>query len=222
MIMKNIILPVLCLILSISSFAQGIHYGIGAGVSSYNISGEATANLKQLLNFTNGIVSTGPVTGFYGGGYANISIGNNLSVEPGLYYSTKGYAITGSYSIKGFDILSANAKAVLHSSYIEMPVLLKANFKGLQVFAGPQLSYLTNANIKTGAGLAGISLYNGNMDIINQLNRWDAAIVAGVGYQFTNGIRLSALYDRGLSNVNAGKNIKSYNEGVKVGAGISF
>ena len=222
MIMKNIILPFLCLILSVSSFAQGIRYGIGAGVSSYNISGEATANLKQLLNFANGIVSTGPVTGFYGGGYANISIGNNLSVEPGLYYSTKGYAITGSYSVKGFDILSANAKAALNSSYIEIPVLLKANFKGLQVFAGPQLSYLTNANLTTSAGLAGINLYHGNMNITSQLNRWDAAIIAGVGYQFTNGIRLTALYDRGLSNVNAGQNIKSYNEGFKVGAGISF
>lgn len=222
MIMKNILLPVIYLFLSISSFAQRVHYGVGAGVTSYNISGDATANLKQLLNFTNGIVSTGPVTGFYGGGYANISVANNLSVEPGLYYSTKGYAITGSYTIKGFDILSANAKAALHSSYIEMPLLLKANFKGLQIFAGPQLSYLTNANVTTSAGLAGINLYQGNMDITSQLNRWDAAIIAGVGYQFVNGIRLTAMYDRGLSNVDAAQNIKSYNQGFKVGAGISF
>jgi hypothetical protein len=220
--MKNILLPVIILFLSISSFAQRIHYGIGAGVSSYNISGEASGNLKQLLNFTNGIVSTGPVTGFYGGGYANISVSNNLSVEPGLYYSTKGYAITGSYTIKDFDILSAKAKAALHSSYIEIPLLLKANFKGLQVFAGPQLSYLTNANVNTTAGLAGINLYQGNMDITSQLNRWVAAIVAGVGYQFTNGIRLTALYDRGLSNIDAAQNIKSYNQGFKVGAGINF
>ena len=220
--MKNIMLPVLCLILSVRSIAQRIHYGVGAGVSSYNISGEATTNLKQLLNFTNGIVSTGPVTGFYGGGYANISLGNNLSVEPGLNYSTKGYAIAGSYTVKGFDILSANAKAALHSSYIEIPLILKANIKGLQIFAGPQLSYLTNANVNTSAGFAGINLYQGNMDITSQLNRWDAAIIAGVGYQFTNGVRLTSLYERGLSNVNAGQNIKSYNEGFKIGAGINF
>ena len=220
--MKNIILPVIGLFLSISSFAQRIHYGIGAGVSLYSISGDANTNLEKVLNFTNGIVSTGPVTGFFGGGYANIAVSNNLSVEPGLYYTTKGYAITGSYTIKGLDILSANAKAALHSSYIEIPVLLKLNFNGLQVFAGPQLSYLTTASVKTSAGLAGINLYQGNMDITSQLNRWDAAIIAGLGYQFSNGIRLTALYDRGLSKIDAAQNTKSYNQGFKVGAGISF
>ena len=180
MIMKNIILPVIGLLLSVTSFAQRIHYGIWCW-SLVRTTSVATQlqTLKQVLNFTNGVVSTGPVTGFYGGGYANISVSNNFSVEPGLYYSTKGYAITGSYTVKGFDILSANAKAALHSSYIEMPLLLKANFNGLQVFAGPQLSYLTNASVKTSAGLAGINLYTGNMDITSQINRWDAAITAG-------------------------------------------
>ena len=222
MIMKNILLPVIVLLISTASFAQRIHYGVGAGVSSYSISGDAAANLDKVLNFTNGIVSTRPVTGFYGGGFVNIAVANNLSVEPGLYYSTKGYAITGSYTVKGFDILSANATAALHSSYIEMPLLLKVNFKALQVFAGPQLSYLTSAKVVTSAGVAGINLYQGNIDVTNQLNRWDAAITAGIGYQFTNGIRLTALYDRGLSKIDAAQNTKSYNQGFKVGAGISF
>ena len=103
-----------------------------------------------------------------------------------------------------------------------MPLLLKVNFKALQVFAGPQLSYLTSAKVVTSAGVAGINLYQGNIDVTNQLNRWDAAITAGIGYQFTNGIRLTALYDRGLSKIDAAQNTKSYNQGFKVGAGISF
>jgi opacity protein-like surface antigen len=222
MIMKKKILLSIALFVSAISFAQQIHFGVGGGITVYNMRGAAAGNLEQVLSFTDGIVSTGPVTGFYSGGYANIPLGNNLSVEPGLYYSTKGYAINGSYSIKGIGILNALASASLHSSYIEMPLLLKADFNGLQVFAGPQLSYLTNATIKTKAGLLGINLYKGSFDVSNQLNRWDAAITAGLGYQFTNGIRITAAYDRGLSKVDAGQNIKSYNQGFKIGAGMSF
>ena len=93
--MKKKILLYVSLILSIASFAQRIQFGIGAGVSSYSIRGAAAGNLNQVLNFSNGIITTKPVTGFYTGGYANIPLINNISIEPGLYYSTKGYALSG-------------------------------------------------------------------------------------------------------------------------------
>lgn len=221
--MKKKILLCSCLVISIASFAQRIQYGIGAGVSSYTIRGAAIGNLNQVLNFTNDIISTKPLTGFYSGGYATIPVATNLSVEPGVYYSTKGYAITGRYTpFKDIGILSANATASLRLSYIEIPILLKVQFNGLQVFAGPQIAYLAKAGIKTTAGLAGINFFHSTMNVTSQFNRWDAAITGGIGYQFTNGIRLTASYDRGLSKVDAGQNVKSYNQGFKVGAGISF
>ncbi len=219
--MKKKILLSFSLFLSVASFAQ-IKYGLAAGVSSYSINGNAADNLKQVLSFTNGIVATRPVTGFYGGGYANIPLTNNFFVEPGVYYSTKGYALTGAYTIKGIDILTTDATAKLNSSYIEMPLLLKGNFNGLQIFAGPQLSYLTNASLNTSAGFAGINLINSKMDVTNQLNRLDIGVTGGVGYQFSNGLRITGLYERGLSKVDAGQNVKSYNQGFKIGAGISF
>jgi Outer membrane protein beta-barrel domain len=219
--MKKKILLSLSLFLSVASFAQ-IKYGVAAGVSSYSINGNAADNLKQVLSFTNGIVTTRPVTGFYGGGYANIPLADNFSIEPGVYYSTKGYALTGAYTIKGIDILTADATAKLNSSYIEMPLLLKGNFNGLQIFAGPQLSYLTNASLNTRAGFAGINLINSKMDVTNQLNRLDIGVTGGVGYQFSNGLRITGSYERGLSKVDAGQNVRSYNQGFKIGAGISF
>ncbi len=222
MIMKKKILLSFVMFVSVASFAQQVHFGVGGGVTSYSVKGDAAENLNQVLSFTNGIVTTGPVTGFYGGGYANIALGNNFSVEPGLYYSTKGYAVTGSYVVKGIDFLNANATARLHSSYIEIPLLLKADFKGLQVFVGPQLAYLTNAVVKTSADLAGFNLYNGKMDVTSQLNQWDAGITGGIGYQFTNGIRITGSYDRGLSKIDAGQNIRSNNQGFKIGAGFQF
>ena len=220
--MKKKILLTLSLFLSIASFAQRITYGASAGVTIYNMRGQAVNNLQQLLNFTNNIITTKPVTGFYGGGYTNIPVGSNLSLEPGLYYSTKGYEISGSYSVKDISILTASATARLRTTYIDLPVLLKANFNGLQVFAGPQLSYLANANLNTKAGIAGFNLLNSSMDVTNQFNRWDAAVTGGIGYQFSNGLRITAAYERGLSRVDAGKNTQSYNQGFKIGAGFSF
>ena len=219
--MKKKILLSLFLFLSIVSFAQ-VRYGVAAGVSVYSINGNAADNLKQVLSFTNGMVTTGPVTGFYGGGYANIPVSSNVSVEPGIYYSNKGYALTGDYTVKGIDILTADATAKLRTGYIEMPVLLKGNFNGLQIFAGPQVSYLSNASVNINAGLAGINLLHSKMDVTNQMNRWDVGITGGVGYQFDNGLRITASYERGLSKVDAGQNVKSYNQGFKIGGGISF
>jgi hypothetical protein len=220
--MKKKILLFVSLLVSIASFAQRITYGVSAGATVYNMTGQTVNSLKQLLNFTNDIVTTGPVTGFYGGGYTNIPVSGNLSLEPGVYYSTKGYEINGSYTVKDISILTASAAASLRTSYIDLPVLLKASFNGLQVFAGPQVSYLTTAKLNTKAGVAGINLLNSSMDISSQLNRWDAGITGGVGYQFTNGLRLSAAYERGLSAVDAGKNTGAYNQGIKIGAGFTF
>ncbi len=218
---KKCILPIL-LCCSISSFAQHITYGASAGAGIYSMRGDAVKNMQQLLNFSDGIVQTKAVTGYYAGGFANIPVGNIFSVEPGLYYSSKGYEISGNYTVKNFSLLSANASSKLQSAYIDMPVVLKANFNGLQVFAGPQLSYLTNASLKTTAGIAGFNVLNNTMNVTSQFNRWDVAATAGVGYQFSNGIRLSAAYERGLRKVNAAQNIQSYNQGIKLGAAFRF
>ena len=220
--MKKKILLAAGLFISIATFAQRITYGAGAGIEIANMRGDAVKNMQQLLNFTHGIVRTRPVTGFYAGGYANIAIGNGISVEPGLYFATKGYELSGTYSVKGIDILSTNATARLSSSYIEMPVLIRAQVNGFQFFAGPQISYLSNARVKMSAGIAGFNLLNSKMDVTSQMNRWDAAVTAGAGYQFTNGFRITAAYNRGLSKVNAGENIKSYNQDIRMGIGISF
>lgn len=221
--MKNKILLVIVLfIAAIKANAQQVSFGAGAGVTNYRISGQMASNLKQFLNFSSGIISTKPVTGFYAGGFASIPVNEVFSVEPGLYYSSKGYQMSGAYSVKDFDILSANATAKLQTNYIDMPVLLKANINGLQVFAGPQFSYLTNASLNTSASVAGFTLLNNTADVSSRFNKWDVGVTGGIGYQLQNGMRITAAYDRGLSKVDAGKNMQSYNQGFKVGVGMRF
>lgn len=221
--MKKKILLSLSLFFSIAGFAQQkISFSASAGVGVYNMRGETANELKQVLNFTEGIITTNPVTGFHGGGFINVPVGGNLSLEPGLFYSTKGYELRGSYSFKDISILSANATSTLSTKYIDMPVLLKANFNGFQVFAGPQFSYLTGASLKTRASVAFVDLLNSSLDVTNRFNRWDAAVKGGVGYQFTNGIRLTAAYERGFMKADAEKNTQVYNHGFTIGAGFTF
>ena len=220
--MKNKILLAICSLFSVTSFAQQITFGGAAGITNTGMRGDAVQSMQQLFDVTDGILSTRSVTGFYAGGFTNIPVSKNISIEPGLYYSAKGYELSGSYSIKGIGLLSAQASTRLQSSYIDMPVLLKINLNGFQVFAGPQLSYLTGAKINTSAGISIFNLINNKTSVTNRLNRWDAGLTAGVGYQFSNGIRITGSYDHGLSKVDAGQNINTYNKGFKLGAGFSF
>ena len=198
-------------------------FGIRAGILSSGIRGEASNNLNDLLNFANGMITTSNHTGFYAGGYASIPVSAGISLEPGAFYSQKGYEMTGSIDNKTLGFLGANAKAILQSEYIDLPVLLKANLgSGLQIFAGPQFSYLVKANLNTTAGLLGIDLLNNDMDVTKQFNQWDAAVTGGIGYKLSNGININASYDYGLSKIDKNQSSKAYNHAFKVGVGIEF
>src|SRR5215217_7663728 len=158
-------------------------FGIRAGLSSANIHGDAMSSLNNILDYSNGMISTGSRTGFFAGSYAAIPLSEKVSVESGLYYSQKGTALKGDLALKAVDFLGVNARAQVTEHYIDVPVVVKATFNGFQVFAGPQVSYLAQANFKTTAGVLGFNLLNKNMDITGQLNRWDAGLTGGVGYQ---------------------------------------
>lgn len=221
--MKKHILLSVCIAVSSLAFAQTKpSFGVRAGLSSAGMRGDAVNSLKSTLDFTNGKISTNDHLGFFAGGYANIPVSNILSLEPGLYYSQKGYELKGTFSLKGLNFLGANAKANLNQQYIDIPVLLKANFNGLQVFAGPQVSYLLQSDLKTTAGALGINLLNKHIDASSQFNRWDAGVTGGIGYQFTNGFNVMAAYDYGLSRVDANRTLNSYNRSFKVGVGFIF
>ena len=221
--MKKQILLLLTIVISTLSFAQLTpSFGINAGLSSSGMRGESVDNLKNLLDFSNGKIKTLNRTGFYAGGYASFPLDKMISIEPGIYYSQKGYELKGGISVKGAEFLNANAKAQLQSNYLDLPLLLKINVNGFQVFAGPQFSYLLNADLKTSAGVLGFNLLKNTLDATAQFNRWDMAVTGGLGFKFTNGIYISAAYDYGLSKVDANKNISSYNRAVKIGLGINF
>jgi hypothetical protein len=108
--MRKKILLFCSLAFSTIIFAQtSPSFGVRAGLSSAKMSGDAADNLNDLLDFTNGGVTTNSHTGFFGGGYVNIPLTSQLSVEPALYYTQKGYELRGELNVKGLDFLGANA-----------------------------------------------------------------------------------------------------------------
>jgi hypothetical protein len=221
--MKKQILLCASIAISAITFAQSKpSFGIRAGVTSSTMQGDAVNNLKDILDYTNGAVTTSSHTGFFAGGNASIPVSDLVSIEPGLYYSQKGYDMNGELNLKGIEFLGINGKAKLTSQYVDLPLLLKLNFNGLQLFAGPQVSYLTKADLRTTAGALGFNVFDKTMDATKQFNRWDAGVTGGIGYQFANGFNISAAYDYGLSKVDANQNMNSYNRSFKVGAGFRF
>lgn len=221
--MKKHFLLFSTILLCVVSLAQTApSFGVKAGVTSSRMQGEAIDNLSSLLDFTKDAITTNNKTGFFAGGYVNIPVTSQFSIEPGLYYAQKGYEMRGELNIKGAEFLGINANAQLTSHYIDLPILLKGNFNGFQVFAGPQVSYLASTDLHTKAGLLGFNLLNKKMDATEQFNRIDAGITGGIGYQFKNGPSISASYDHGLSRADANKNLNAYNRSFKVGVGFSF
>ena len=221
--MKKQIILFAALAISTLAMAQSkISFGIQGGMTSSSMKGDAVKSLQDILDVTDGMITTKNQTGFFGGANVSIPISSQFSIEPGILYAQKGYELQGSLDLKGVEFLGVNAKAQLKSSYIDVPVLMKGNFNGLQVFAGPQISYLTKADLKTTAGVLGFNLLNQTYDVTSEFNRWDAAMTAGVGYQFANGFNVSASYDHGLSKVDANKSADSYNRSFKVGVGFKF
>lgn len=221
--MKKILLIATAAFVSLSSIAQQkISIGVKAGISQAGIRGEAANNLKDMIEFADGMITTQSKTGFFAGASVTIPVSENIAIEPGLYYTQKGYALQGELGLKGIEFLGIRAKTQLNANYIDMPVLLKGNLGGLQLFAGPQLSYLANAELQTTAGALGFNVLNDRSDATARLHRWDAGVTAGLGYRFRNGLNISASYDHGLTKMDADRSLHAFNRAVKVGIGFNF
>lgn len=200
-----------------------VSYGIRAGANFNKWQGESLQVIQDLVDKTDGYITTKGTTGFHVGGYVSIPIGGGFSFEPGLGYTKKGYAMRGDLKIDVLKFLGINAGAQVMEHYIDMPLMLKANvYKGLNVYAGPQVSYLARATLNAKVGALGFNLFNRGFGITSRMNKFDVALAGGVGYQFNNGLNVQAGYDYGLSKLDKNGNYNVHNRVIKVSVGFSF
>lgn len=212
----------LALLLGAVGYAQDIRGGMKAGIVSAGIQGETSENLTSLLEFTRGSLRTRNHTGFYAGAYAQIPLGDSWSIEPGLYFSQKGYELAGQLPIKDLPLVSPSAKAVLKNRYADLPVIFQYHAGSLRVFAGPQVSYLLQSNLHAHAGILGLNLLQTTLDTRKHMNLWDASLTGGAALQITPGLLLTASYEHGLLKADANQRTNAYHHAFKAGLSVEF
>lgn len=223
MIMKKFAIFILAASLIHSDIVAQVGYGFRAGVNMANWKGDAASSLKDIVSVTNGAVVTTGRTGFHAGAYLSVPAGDIISIEPAVMFSQKGFTINGDLEVKALNFLGAGARVQVQSSYIDIPVLIRARItEGLSVYGGPQVSYLVKNNLHTDVNALGFSLVRKDLDITNQFNRLDMGLSAGLGYKLPNGLNLNAGYDFGLSRVDRNSRFRSFNRVVKVSVGFQL
>jgi hypothetical protein len=149
-------------------------------------------NLSTVTLKTKGL-STKPETpvGIHFGGFFEIPLESNLSLEPSLLFSAKG----SNFKIDTVDIS-------LSPIYIEVPVIAIYSFGSdavkISLFAGPYFAWgVGGYKIESGDKLKNISFGSGNN---NDLKSFDIGFNFGAGINY-KGLLISAQYGLGLSNL---------------------
>ncbi len=225
--MKKILFTILAItMISVAQLgAQEVKFGIKGGLNLADWRGQAASTITDVLNLTN-VLETQIKPGFHVGSFVNIPVGENVVIEPGLYYSQKGIEVRADLpnNLPGIvEVLNIEGVVRNKAHYIDMPIVVKYfPTQGFNVFAGTQLSYLVENTLNVQASALGFNIVNQDIDINAGFRKFDVALVAGVGYQFANGINIGASYDLGLTSLDERGNFDVFNQVGKISVGYTF
>ena len=148
-----------------------------------NYSNLTNADLGLRLGFNIGMAVEGMVT-------------DALAIESGLYYSVQG--AKGSIPYYSNTDTEGYGDVTMKYNYLNIPVYAKYYlYEGFNVFAGPQFSINTLAEVKmSGPGQSETT------DTDGLTRTFDVGLSGGVGYQLKTGLLISASYTHGLIGVN--------------------
>ncbi|WP_339839792.1 porin family protein [uncultured Flavobacterium sp.] len=145
----------------ITNAQSNIRFGVKAGLN--------------YANFTNTKVQTDAITNYHAGILVEISLFDNLAIQPELLYSTVG----ASYD-------SAITEFKNELGYISIPVVAKFNLsESLFLEAGPQGSFLLSKKD----------------EVFDDYNKVDFSVNAGVGINLTKNLFASARYNVGVTEI---------------------
>lgn len=199
-IFKSIVALVICFISIQNVAAQDVKFGVKAGADFATWGGKDVKNVDLNTNIS-----------YHFGGFAEVPLSKSFEMESGLYISQKGFK--ASENIFGMDLDITNT-----STYLDLPVLAKYNVnRNYSLVLGPQVSYLIDN--KMTMKMAG---EKDSDKSVSGFNRFDLGAVAGMGYQFNNGIVINANYDFGLVSLDDVSSSKTYNRVIKASVGYQF
>lgn len=156
-----------------------VRMGLKGGINLSHLYEKNAENSKMLLGFNAGL-------------FAKLPIVSILSVQPELYVTTKGGAVTYNRSF-------ADGTARFAFGYIEVPVLLVANITPFfNVHAGPYAALLVTGKVKNSSDVS-LFDYENNIDI-KDYNRIDAGLAIGVGID-VRALSIGMRYSYGFTKV---------------------
>jgi len=146
-------------------------------------------NMSNFLSDNDEATDENILYGFNAGVYATLPISDFVAIQPEILFTTRGSKLE-----YNSDIASGDAKFKLN--YIEVPLLVRVNItKNFNLQAGGYASYLVSSKL-TGDGSAE---FDEDIDT-DDLNKFDAGIVAGVGVDFSP-ISIGLRYNYGLTTI---------------------
>lgn len=183
---------------------QAIRFGIKAGANFSNIIKDDGNN-----NF-----ETDYLTGFHAGVTVDIKLLENLAFTPELLYATKGYKLTSSFG-----------EFTQTTHFIDVPILASIRLGGgLNLVAGPQVSFLLSTNNKFENGFVTTQ----EQIVEDESDRFKKSLVGGVigfRYDFNNRVGINGRYalDFQKNNENGSSTTPEFkNQVFQVGLGVKF
>ncbi|WP_295773222.1 porin family protein [uncultured Mucilaginibacter sp.] len=195
--------------LILAAFLAGSFFTASAqSNTTFGVSGGVNfAKITASVDGVSGSGSSGTLTSFSVGVFADAPIGNNFSIQPGLYYTGKGGA-----SDDGGD-------GKLKLSYLQVPInfLYNAPFGGGKLFVGAGPYVGIGLNAKTTNGRQSVDLEFGT-----DVKRTDVGATGLLGVRFDNGLLLKANYDLGLTNILGDNEIGVSSKNRVIGLSVGF
>lgn len=197
--MKKLVVTLVALVVATGAFAQ-LKFGVKTGGNLSTISGmtseEGGMDWGDLAKVT---PSQSMKLGFNVGAFAEYMVMPMFGVQVELNYSAQGVntKVESSSSILG---AASTTDTSWSAGYINIPILAKAHFANIAVYAGPQLGFATGFNSASKVTTDGKTTEY-DPEAVEDYSNFDFSFALGAQYKLTANIGIDARYNIGLTNV---------------------
>lgn len=193
--MKKLLIVIAVALFSFTATAQGVNFGVKAGVNLASINGDDAEDYSGLTSFHAGVV-------------AEIPISDQFSFQPELVYSAQGAELSGGGDTSKYKL-----------DYLNIPLMAKYEVtQGLNLEAGPQIGFLLSAKDEFDEFDE-----SGEEDIKEFFNSIDFGVGVGINYAMETGLNFGARYNLGISDINDGFELSTLQNGVfQISVGYLF
>ena len=192
--MKKLILLVAIALFTFNVNAQGVDFGVKAGVNFATIGGDETDDL-------------GSRTSFHFGVTAGIAVSDNFSVQPELVYSAQGASID----------YGGGEEGDLKLDYLNLPIMAQFQVAdGFSIEVGPQFGFLLSAKADDGDDEQDIKDFVKGLDLAAGIGV-NYAMASGLNFGARYNLGLSNINDGEGSD-----DFKNQNNVIQVSVGYRF